>query len=181
MKDPIAINRAPVLTLWAAVVAERLGFDRDEALTIGRAVAGLNAQAKGRRLGVFSSPTGDEAAKRVRKAKPKSAEHIELLGRSITVLHTPHGLRAAKDGEPDSPKAVERYLENKFGESLEAARTSMAKLARSFSTDELGAKAFGLYEAFRPEIPAGLRGWGAKGVLDLAKVEALAGGRKTRR
>jgi hypothetical protein len=24
----IEINRAPVLTLWAAVVAERLGFDR---------------------------------------------------------------------------------------------------------------------------------------------------------
>ena len=24
----IRINRAPVLTLWAAVVAERLGFDR---------------------------------------------------------------------------------------------------------------------------------------------------------
>jgi len=26
--DRIRINRAPVLTLWAAVVAERLGFDR---------------------------------------------------------------------------------------------------------------------------------------------------------
>jgi len=39
----IYINRAPVLTLWAAVVAERLGFSRDEALTLGRAVAGLNA------------------------------------------------------------------------------------------------------------------------------------------
>lgn len=25
----ILVNRAPVLTLWAAVVAERLGFDRD--------------------------------------------------------------------------------------------------------------------------------------------------------
>lgn len=49
----IMINRAPVLTLWAAVVAERLGFDQDEALTLGKAVAGLNAQAKGRRLGVF--------------------------------------------------------------------------------------------------------------------------------
>ena len=35
----IYINRAPVLTLWAAVVAERLGFRRDEALTLGRAVA----------------------------------------------------------------------------------------------------------------------------------------------
>jgi hypothetical protein len=26
--DTIRVNRAPVLTLWAAVVAERLGFDR---------------------------------------------------------------------------------------------------------------------------------------------------------
>ena len=26
--DTIRINRAPVLTFWAAVVAERLGFDR---------------------------------------------------------------------------------------------------------------------------------------------------------
>lgn len=181
MKDPIAINRAPVLTLWAAVVAERIGFDRDEALTIGRAVAGLNAQAKGQRLGVFAAPKPDEPAKRVRKPKPKSAEHVELLGRSIPVLHTPHGLRAAKDGEPDSPRAVERYLEGKFGESLEAAREAMARLARSFTTDELGEKAYGLYEAFRPAIPAGVRGWGAKGVLDLAKVAALAEGRKTRR
>jgi len=41
------------MTLWAAVVAERLGFDRDEALTLAKAVAGLNAQAKGLRLGIF--------------------------------------------------------------------------------------------------------------------------------
>jgi len=41
--DKIRINRAPVLTLWAAVVAERLGFDRDTALTLGQAVAGLSA------------------------------------------------------------------------------------------------------------------------------------------
>jgi len=33
---PVIINRAPVLTLWAAVVAERLGLDQDEALTVGR-------------------------------------------------------------------------------------------------------------------------------------------------
>jgi hypothetical protein len=49
----IHINRAPVLTLWAAVVAERLGFRRDEALTLGRAVAGLNAYSKGVSLGLF--------------------------------------------------------------------------------------------------------------------------------
>jgi hypothetical protein len=41
----IVINRAPVSTLWAATVAERLGFARDEALSLGKAVAGLTAQA----------------------------------------------------------------------------------------------------------------------------------------
>ena len=48
----IRINRAPVLTLWAAVVAERLGFDRATALTLGQAVAGLSAYAKGVSLGI---------------------------------------------------------------------------------------------------------------------------------
>ena len=51
--DTISINRAPVLTLWAAVVAERLGFQRDEALSLGKALAGLNVQSKGQRLGIF--------------------------------------------------------------------------------------------------------------------------------
>lgn len=42
----ILINRAPVLTLWATTVAERLGFAQDEALSLGKAVAGLTAQSK---------------------------------------------------------------------------------------------------------------------------------------
>ena len=29
------VNRAPVMMAWACVVAERLGFSRDEALSIG--------------------------------------------------------------------------------------------------------------------------------------------------
>ena len=41
----ISINRAPVLTLWAAVVAERLGFDEHRVL-IGE---GEEAAAVGRR------------------------------------------------------------------------------------------------------------------------------------
>jgi hypothetical protein len=42
--DKIRINRAPVLTLWAAVVAERLGrLDRATALTLGQAVRGQAA------------------------------------------------------------------------------------------------------------------------------------------
>jgi len=37
----IIIKGAPVLALRAAVVVERLGFDWEEALTMGRVVAGL--------------------------------------------------------------------------------------------------------------------------------------------
>jgi hypothetical protein len=50
----VMVNQAPLLTLWAAVVAEVLGFEHDEALTLGRAVAGLNAYSKGVSLGLFS-------------------------------------------------------------------------------------------------------------------------------
>ena len=59
-KDTVTVNRAPVLTLWAAVVAERMGYAPDEALTLGKAVAGLNAQAKGRALGIYSAPKRGE-------------------------------------------------------------------------------------------------------------------------
>ena len=62
--DTIRIDRAPVLTtLWAAVVAERLGFDRAFALTLGQAVAGLSAYAKGVSLGIIE-PRPDLVHKR---------------------------------------------------------------------------------------------------------------------
>jgi hypothetical protein len=41
--DTVTINQALVLTIWVAVVAKRLAFDRDQALTLGKAVAGLTA------------------------------------------------------------------------------------------------------------------------------------------
>jgi hypothetical protein len=37
---PIRVNRAPVLTLWATVVAERLGHPAEAALTLGGIVVG---------------------------------------------------------------------------------------------------------------------------------------------
>jgi hypothetical protein len=42
----------PVLTFWAAVVAERLGYDYETALTLGKAVAGIKARSKARQFGI---------------------------------------------------------------------------------------------------------------------------------
>ena len=50
----------------------------------------------------------------------------------------------------------------------------MQALARAYKPTELAARAYALYEEFRPEIPAGTRGWGAQGMLDLDHIRSLA-------
>jgi hypothetical protein len=161
------------MTLWASVVAERLGFDRDEALTLGKTVAGLNAQSKGRSLGIFrpgekKDGEGDEPPKDERFA-------VELLGRAVPAMSTPEGVRALTKDKPVQPAKVQDYLERKFGDGLSAVREAMEELARALSPDVLADRAYDLYVAFRPEIPAGKRGWGAKGPLSTDHIRSLAG------
>jgi len=177
--DNVTINRAPVLTLWASVVAERLGFERDEALTLGKAVAGLTAQSKGQRLGIFTPSPEAVRRQRVEKAKAAGVFPVALLGRAVPVLHTEDGLRAVgKDQKPVTPESVEKYLASKFGEALPQVRAAMTALAKSRQPEALADEAFRLYEAFRPSVPAGESGWGAKGSLSLSKLAALGEIRK---
>lgn len=77
------INRAPVLTLWAAVVAERLGYPEPSALTLGKALAGLNAQSKGQHLGIFEPSDEHHAKEDNPKKHEPSLEYqmVRLLGR----------------------------------------------------------------------------------------------------
>jgi hypothetical protein len=113
----IRINRAPVLTLWAAVVAERPGFDRDTALTLGQAVAGLSAYAKGVSLGII-----EPRPELVREQSDRLAEgeqlRVDLLGRAVPVVRTPDGLRAVNKGKPGNPAQIAKYLAAKFGGRL---------------------------------------------------------------
>jgi len=169
----VKVNRAPVLTLWAAVVAERLGFDRGEALTMGRAVAGLNAYAKGLALGIYK-PSPKTVAGERKRMPVGEVLRIDLLRRAVEVERTPEGLRALTKGQPISPDSVERYLEGKFGEALKPVESAMTALAKAFPPEELATHAYELYEEFRPAVPAGVRGWGATGILDLDKIRSLA-------
>jgi hypothetical protein len=172
MATTITINRAPVLTLWASVVAERLGFDRPEALSLGRAVAGLNAQSKGRRLGVFKPHEREPEEARGREDGEEFL--VEVCGREVPAVVASGGVRAVSRGKPVQPGRVEAYLKGKFGDRLAAARRAMERLAKCLSPEELAARAYPLYEQFRPDIPAGVKGWGAKGELDLGRITRLA-------
>src|SRR3954454_10239715 len=177
----IPVNRAPVLTLWATVVAERLGFDRDAALTLGRAVAGRSAQMKGRALAIYepSEESPSKAAEERREGlKPDEPFGVRPLGRTVPAIRTPDGIRAMeKDFRPASAASVGRYLASKFGDRLDEVRAAMEQLSASLSPEELNRHGFALYEAFRPAIPAGARGWGAAGELDLDRITGLGRGK----
>jgi len=169
----ILTNRAPVLTLWAAVVAEQLGFDHDAALTLGKAMAGLTAQTKGRMIGIFKPPKLVEG-KPPKKVGLGEEFWVEICGRPVPAKNTEDGVRAVVKDKPIEPASVEKYLGGKFGDDLDDVREAMKTLASAFAPDDLAGAAYSLYERFRPNIPPGKRGWGAKGTLDLKLIRSLA-------
>ncbi len=73
-------------------MAERLGMPHETALTVGHALAGITAHAKGVRLGIYAQP-----GERSREAPPplpkgvKKVHEVELLGRCIHVAARPDG------------------------------------------------------------------------------------------
>ncbi|KPK44856.1 MAG: hypothetical protein AMJ65_01880 [Phycisphaerae bacterium SG8_4] len=172
-KPAVQVNRAPVLTLWGAVVAERLGYDAQASLSLGKALSGLNAQAKGRSLGIFQAKKTPDGGP-PKKVGLGEEFWIELCGRGIPAKNTDDGIRAVVKDKPVDTAGVQQYLEKKFGEDLDRVKEAMRALAESFESEELASRAYSLYEKFRPVIPKGRRGWGAKGDLDLDLIRSLA-------
>jgi hypothetical protein len=107
--DAISINRAPVLTLWAAIVAEQLGFTHDEALTLGRAVAGLNAYSKGKALGIF-------------KPTPKEVQ----AKRAANCFHLPASIRAMPRRATAGSNSPSEIFESAGSRSISASMTCSA-------------------------------------------------------
>jgi hypothetical protein len=111
------LNCPPVLALWTAIVAERLGPEREEALSPAKAVAGINAQSKERRLGIFKP--GEESAEQTRKKAKRGEElFIGLPGRRVRAKNTNNGSRAVTGDRTTQHRSVERYLENTSGDDL---------------------------------------------------------------
>jgi hypothetical protein len=170
----VTINGAPVLTLWATVVAGRLGDDPETALTLGKAVAGLHAQSNGRPLEIFEEPQGAQADREANTRQPGDPWLVSLLHRRVPVIRTDQGMRATINGQPIDPAGVKRDLAQMFGHELAETRAAMDALAKAYPSNPLAAYAYALCTPFRPDVPAGGRGWGAAGPLDLDAMRALA-------
>jgi hypothetical protein len=85
------------MTLWAAVVAERLEYSRAEALTLGRAVTGLNAYSKAKAIGLIPTIEKEPTEKKPRPKPTRRPAVVGLLGRQVPVIKDEG--RAARDLE----------------------------------------------------------------------------------
>ena len=82
------MNRAPVLTLWVAAVAQRQGFSRDAALTFGKYISGMLAQSKGRAIGIYEDKgqSEEEKAETKRQEEAAGVEHVDVFGMSVKAI-----------------------------------------------------------------------------------------------
>jgi len=115
---------------WAAVVAEVLGFEHDEALSLGRAVAGLNAYSKGVSLGLFQQ-TPKEVQEQWRNMRKKEAVTVDLLHRAVPAKRTDEGLRALSGESPIRSESVQKCLESNFRDALEDVSKVVLELPKS--------------------------------------------------
>ncbi len=104
---PIRVNRGPVLTLWATIVAERLGYAPESPPTLGRFVAGSSARAKARSLGIADEAREElERYERAAALKPER-QVARPPGRDVPLLPADDGRRRADDnGKPASARGV---------------------------------------------------------------------------
>lgn len=174
----IKINRAPFLALWASVVAKRLGYSEAEALTLGKVITGLTAQAKGRRLGIYEARPAGERAKVAKKREEKGVEWLEFMGRMVPIVRGEKGIQPLSGTSPVNPESARRYLSSKFKEDLPLVEEKLTALAETFDPEELEERAMEIYMQLRPQVPKGRAGWGRAGVLDLDNIDRLIKWRK---
>ena len=69
---------------------------------------------------------------------------VDLLDRAVYARHTDEGLRPLSNDRPISPESVKRYLESKFGDSLDEVYEAMQGLSKTLMPSELAEKAYHL-------------------------------------
>ncbi|KIP10711.1 hypothetical protein PHLGIDRAFT_100851 [Phlebiopsis gigantea 11061_1 CR5-6] len=197
----VVVNRAPIMMAWSFVVAERLGFQREEALSIASVYTEMNAISKGVAIGLY-----DEAKRNGVEANKGGAQpYVDLMGRRyvlLPLLHVPirpvnvdlrlpipHPLtntectplyqtaaeswHALSAGTPVAPGAAFSYITRALRQTAPFVIGALRLLALSLSPADLNRRGFYLYADFRPDTNE----WGGRGevrcatILDLRRKE----------
>ncbi|KAG1783256.1 hypothetical protein EV702DRAFT_1176445 [Suillus placidus] len=159
------VNRAPLMTAWATVVAERLGFEREEALSIASVYTEMNAISKGVSLGIFDK----SRKKEIEPIKGSTQPYVDLLGRRPLYQTQNETWRALDNTSPALPSTAFSYISRAFRQTTPYIIGALRLLAESFPPPELNSKGFGLYAEFRPNVD----GWGKRGEVRCEQILSL--------
>ncbi|KAF6762290.1 hypothetical protein DFP72DRAFT_1148717 [Ephemerocybe angulata] len=159
------VNRAPVMAAWATIVAERLNFQRPEALSIASVYTEMNALSKGVSLGIYdkNKETGMEAS------RAGVQPYVELMGRRPVYRTRDEQWRALSNGNPVPPMTAFGYISRSFRQNRPYVIGAMRLLAESYSPTELSTKGWSLYTEFRPAVDQ----WGKRSELSCSKILSL--------
>ncbi|KAI6130447.1 hypothetical protein EDD16DRAFT_1542226 [Pisolithus croceorrhizus] len=160
------VNRAPVMTAWAMIVAERLGFDREESLSIASVYTEANAVSKGVSLGLI-----EERRKKDVETLPEGKQpYVDFMGRRIPLYQTRKSKwLALSGGSPVSPGTAFSYISRSFRQTTPYVMGSLRLLAESYSSQRLNELGYSLYADFRPAVDD----WGKRGELRCARILSL--------
>ncbi|RPD67196.1 hypothetical protein L227DRAFT_619426 [Lentinus tigrinus ALCF2SS1-6] len=190
------VNRAPIMMAWAFVVAERLGFQREEALSIASVYTEMNAISKGVSLGIYEP--GTQKLKGADASRTGSQPYVELMGRRLTrcvyahpvhLATPPNDLtafpvtqtriplyqtassqwRGLSSGSPVAPASAFSYITRALRQTAPHIVGALRLLAASYAPAELNEKGFFLYADFRPEADS----WGQRGEVRCSKILSL--------
>lgn len=185
------VNRAPVMTAWAVVLLERLGFTRPEALSLAHCYVNYTSTMRGISLGIIPAAEKDRAVHIIGPNQP----HFELMGVKIPVMQMQDGTyRGISAGEAVEPDKAFNYMRRSMAQTLSSVMGALTLLADSFmepplppavkSEDQeeptleyggeyLNSRGYELYAEFRPSTSGE---WGKKGRLWYDKILALRRG-----
>ncbi|KAF2423728.1 hypothetical protein EJ08DRAFT_700972 [Tothia fuscella] len=149
-ENEITINRAPVLKLWSACVAQFQypSLSWSTCLSAGSAISSICATSKGKSIGAIE--THDEGEKKTKK-KQSDTGNLQVMQFKLK----------AKDGivyvGDKKESSSEELLKKKFGDSYDEVKSIFEKALQTWKGHE-------------DELEK--RGWGRKGVLDLEMVKS---------
>ncbi|KAF8195809.1 hypothetical protein K438DRAFT_785329 [Mycena galopus ATCC 62051] len=164
------VNRAPLMTAWSTLVAERLGFQREEALSIASVYTEMNAVSKGVSMGIYKP--GTQFKRGIEAVKGGSQPYVELMGRRPLFKTQNSQWRALSNGTAVQPSTAFSYISRALRQTTPHIIGALRLLSESFTPTELNVQGFALYADFRPEV----KGWGERAEV---KCETILGLRRS--
>ena len=184
--SPLIINRAPVLTLWVAVVAH-LGPARLpwlSALTVGKAVASMLARSR-QWTEIFEPSQHQQKRPKTQHELNTRSDDVTVLGIKVHMTHSAdqqHSSSAVAtlSNQPINASQCDRYIHQHFGSSRVRVMAVLKYLAQCVlqrgadgEADLVGRYGFTLYEQFRPTVDGQAPRWGQNGELNLEQMVEL--------